>query len=101
VATATALMADLPGEAERGLVAGLLLEERSGTEAELELREFQRRYEIRRRRRQLKTVMQSIARAQAAGDPALPRLESELEGLQREARAIRELLLPRSGRPNQ
>jgi DNA primase len=95
-ATATALLADLPGEAERGLVAGLLLEERSWAEAEAELHEFQRRYEMRRRRRQLKTGLQAIARAQAAGDPALPRLETELEGLKREARAIRELLLPRS-----
>ena len=95
-ATATALLADLPGEAERGLVAGLLLEERSWAAAEVELHEFQRRYEMRRRRRQLKTGLQAIARAQAAGDPALPRLETELEGLKREARAIRELLLPRS-----
>jgi DNA primase len=95
-ATATALLADLPGEIERGLVAGLLLEERSWAAAEVELHEFQRRYEMRRRRRQLKTGLQAIARAQAAGDPALPRLETELEGLKREARAIRELLLPRS-----
>jgi DNA primase len=93
-ATATALMADLPGEAERGLVAGLLLEERNWDQAEVELYQFQRRYEMRRRRRQLKTGILAIARAQAAGDPAVSRLETELEGLKREARAIRELLLP-------
>jgi DNA primase len=95
-ATASALMADLPGDAERGLVAGLLLEERSWAQAEVELYQFQRRYEMRRRRRQLKTGIQAIARAQAAGDPAMSRLEGELEGLKREARAIRELLLPGS-----
>jgi len=90
-----ALMAELDSEAERGLLAGLLLEERNWDGAELELQEFQRRYEIRRRRRQIRNTAQAIARAQAGGDPTPPRLEAELDGLQREARAIRELLLPR------
>lgn len=94
-ATPTTLMVELSGEAERGLVASLLLEERSWAEAEIELREFQRRYEIRRRRRQLRTATRAIARAEAAGDPAEPGLEGELEDSLREARALRELLLPR------
>jgi DNA primase len=94
-ATATALLASLPGEAERGLVAGLLLEERSWEDVQVELQEFQRRYEMRRRRRQLKSVMQEITRAQAVGDPTRPRLEAELEGLQQQARAIRDLMAPR------
>ena len=40
-------------------------------------------------------MAQAIARAQTAGDPGLPRLEAELEHLQREAEAVRELSVAR------
>jgi DNA primase len=91
-ASTARLMAGLPGEPERGLLASLLLEERAWADAAEQASEFQRRCEFRRRRRQIKSVSQAIARAQDTGDPARARLEADLDSLQREARAIRELL---------
>jgi hypothetical protein len=40
-------------------------------------------------------VRETIARAQATGDPALGGLETELRELQREAEAVRELAVTR------
>jgi hypothetical protein len=49
-------------------------------------------------------VTRAIIEAQASGDPALPALEDELRGLQRdlqrEAEAVRELALARPGSPD-
>ncbi|MCI0547505.1 MAG: DNA primase [Candidatus Rokubacteria bacterium] len=94
------LMGDLPGDAERGLLAGLLLEARSAVDpdvdAEAQARELQRRYEIRRRKRQIRHVSEAIARAQATGDPALAELETELRRLADEALAVRDMVLARA-----
>jgi len=90
-----ALMPDLPGEGERGLLAGLLVDDREWPDLPAQIRELRRRFEIRRRKRHIRHVTQAITEAQAAGDPSVPRLEAELESLQREARAVRELTAAR------
>ena len=95
---AEALMTALPGDGERGLLAALLLEERSWSDVRQQIGELQRRYEIRRRKKRIRQVTQAIIEAQATGDPALPQLEAELGQLQREAEAVRELsLTPAAG----
>ncbi len=90
-ALAEALMTELPGDGERGLLAGFLVDEREWPDLPAQIDEWRRRLEIRRRKRRLRQVTRAIVEAQAAGDPSLPTLEAELESLQREARAVREL----------
>jgi DNA primase len=91
-----ALMAEL-GEAERGLLAALLVEERQWVDTHSQVSELRKRYDIRRRKRRVRQVTQAIVQAQSTGDPALPALEEELRSLQRdlqrEAEAVRELAL--------
>jgi DNA primase len=93
-----ALMPHLPGEAERGLLAALLLEERRPADPALLIAEYARRAEMRRRARQIRQVTQEIARAQAAGDPALGELQARLTELERQARELRELAVTNQGR---
>ncbi len=92
-----ALMAELEGEAERGLLAALLVEERQWDDTHSQVGELKKRYDIRRRKKRVRQVAQAIVQAQATGDPALPALEEELRSLQRdlqrEAEAVRELAL--------
>jgi len=88
---AEALMSELAGEGERGLLAALLVDEREWPHLTAQIDEWRRRIEIRRRKRRIHQVTRAIVEAQAAGDPSLPRLEAELESLQREARAVHEL----------
>ncbi len=92
-----ALMAELEGEAERGLLAALLVEERQWADTHSQVGELKKRYDIRRRKKRVRQVAQAIVQAQATGDPALPALEEELRSLQRdlqrEAEAVRELAL--------
>ena len=90
-----ALMHQLDGEAERGLLAAMLVEEREWGDAHSQVLELRKRYHIRRRRDRVRQVREIITRAQATGDPALPRLEAELRELQREAEAVRELAVTR------
>jgi DNA primase len=89
------LMSQLDSEDERGLLAALLVEEREWDHAHNQVLELRKRYHIRRRRERVRQVRETIARAQATGDPALPRLEAELRELQREAEAVRALAVPR------
>jgi hypothetical protein len=93
-------MAELPGDAERGLLAALLMEERQWPDLPGQIQEFRKRAEIRRRKKQIREVSQAIARAQATGDPALPQLEDELRSLQQQAEAVRELALSRPAAPH-
>jgi len=86
------LMAELPGDAERGLLAALLVDERDWTDVHSQISELRKRYHIRRCRERVRQASEGIARAQATGDPALPGLEAELRELQREAEAVRELV---------
>ncbi len=87
-----ALVQRLPGEAERALLARLLVEERAWPEplpALIEdiLRRLQRRRHVRR----LRELRQAIAHAQADGSVELPDLQV---ALQTEARRARELAAP-------
>jgi DNA primase len=99
-----ALMAELEGERERGLLAALLVEERKWGDTHSHVAELKRRYHIRHRKHRVHQVTRAIIDAQATGDPALPALEDELRGLQRdlqrEAEAVRELALARPGLPS-
>jgi len=88
---AEALMPELAGDGERGLLAGLLVDDREWPDLPAQIDEWRRRLDIRRRKRRLRQVTRAIVEAQAAGDPSLPTLEAELESLQRQARAVREL----------
>jgi DNA primase len=90
-----ALMHQLDGEAERGLLAAMLVEEREWGDAHSQVLELRKRYHIRRRRERVRQVRETITRAQATGDPAPPRLEAELRELQQEAEAVRELAVTR------
>jgi DNA primase len=89
------LMQELANDAERGLLASLLVEQRDWSDPHGQILELTKRYDIRRRKRLVRRVSESIARAQATGDPALPMLEAELRQLQREAQAVRELATAR------
>ena len=95
------LMAEMPGDRERGLLAALLVEERKWVDTHSHIAELKRRYHIRHRKHRVSQVTRAIIEAQASGDPALPALEDELRGLQRdlqrEAEAVRELALARPG----
>jgi DNA primase len=89
------LMQELANDAERGLLASLLVEQRDWSDPHGQIVELTKRYDIRRRKRLVRRVSEAIARAQATGDPALPMLEVELRQLQREAQAVRELATAR------
>jgi DNA primase len=90
------LMPLLPGDTERGLLAALLVEERTWPETAPLIAEYLKRFEMRRRARQIRQVSQVIAQAQASGDPALPQLLAQLSDLQRQAEELREM----AARPN-
>ena len=100
-----ALMADLEGDRERGLLAALLVEDRKWGDTHSHVAELKRRYHIRHRKHRVHQVTRAIIDAQATGDPALPALEDELRGLQRdlqrEAEAVRELALARPALPSE
>ena len=100
-----ALMADLEGDRERGLLAALLVEDRKWGDTHSHVAELKRRYHIRHRKHRVHQVTRAIIDAQATGDPALPALEGELRGLQRdlqrEAEAVRELALARPVLPSE
>lgn len=99
-----ALMAELPDDGARGLLAALLVEERRWVDTHSHVAELKRRYHIRHRKERVRRVTRAIVEAQAAGDPALPALEEELRSLQRdlqrEAEAVRELALARPALPS-
>jgi hypothetical protein len=86
-----ALMSDLETDAERGLLSALLVEERQWGDTQIIVDETKKRYDIRRRKQRVRQVSQAIAQAQAIGDPNMSAVEAELQSLQREAEAVREL----------
>ena len=90
-----ALMAELPGEAERGLLAALLMEQASEADLHNQVTEWQKRYDIRRRKKQIRELSLAITQAQAKGDPVIAILESELRKLQDQARAVRGMVTER------
>ena len=86
-----ALMPELASEGERGLLAGLLMDERDWPGWSAQIDEWRRRIDIRRRKRRIHQVTRAIVDAQTGGDPSQATLDTELESLQREAQAVREL----------
>jgi DNA primase len=92
---AESLMSELDGEWERSLLASLLIDDRQWADIHSHVLELRKRYHIRRRRERVRRVREAITRAQATGDPALAGLEVELRELQREAEAVRELVVAR------
>ena len=69
-----ALMAELETDAERGLLAALLVEEREWSDTQVIVAELKKRYDIRRRKQPgPRRCRQAIAQAQATGDPARAR----------------------------
>ncbi|PYM07911.1 MAG: DNA primase [Candidatus Rokuibacteriota bacterium] len=101
-AAAEALMSDLPGDAERGMLAALLLDERDWSDAETVetvVTQFSQRFDLKRRLRRIREVSRAIAEGQAAGDVSLPGLQAELQALQREGQQARELTLGGSSEP--
>jgi DNA primase len=90
-----ALMAELPGDQERGLLASLLVAERSWPDPGALITEYSKRLDIRHRLKRIRLVTQAIVQAQAAGDPVVPQLEVELRELQRQAREVRGLAAAR------
>ena len=93
-ASPESLMDEL-GDAERGLLASLLMEQREWTDVQNQVSDLQKRYDIRRRKRRIRELSQAISEAQASGDPALAGLEAELQKLQDQAQAIRGMVTGR------
>jgi hypothetical protein len=83
------------GEAERGLLASLLMEQREWPDVQSQVSDLQKRYDIRRRKRRIRELSLAISQAQATGDPALAGLEAELRKLQDQAQAIRGMVTGR------
>ena len=88
-------MADLPGEAERSLLAALLVEQREWSDIHIQVTELQKRYDIRRRKQRIRELSLAITQAQATGDPAVASLQAELRNLQDLAQAVRGMVTGR------
>jgi DNA primase len=83
------------GEAERGLLAALLMEQREWTDVQNQVSDLQKRYDIRRRKQRIRELSLAISQAQTTGNPALAGLEVELQKLQAQAQAIRGMVTGR------
>jgi DNA primase len=92
---AEGLMAEMAEEAERALLASILVEERRIDDVQGMIHELRKRYDIRRRKQRVRLARQAIAQAQATGDPGQRPLEAELRNLQQEAEAVRDLAVTR------
>src|SRR6266511_3384037 len=90
-----ALMDGLGGEAERSLLAALLMEQREWTDIHIQVTDLQKRYDIRRRKQRIRELSLAITQAQGTGDPALALLEAELRKLQDQAQAVRGMVTGR------
>ncbi len=89
------LMTELPGDAERSLLAALLMEQREWADVHNQVTELQKRYDIRRRKKRIRELSLAIAQAQTTGDPVVTSLEAELRKLQDQAQAVRGLVTGR------
>ena len=89
------LMAELSGEAERSLLASLLLDQREWSDIHIQVTELQKRYDIRRRKQRIRELSLAITQAQATGDPAVAGLQAELRNLQDLAQAVRGMVTGR------
>jgi DNA primase len=93
-----ALVNEISGEQERGLLAALLVEEQPWPAPEALIAEYAQRIDLRHRLREIRRVTQAIVQAQATGDPVVARLEAELRELQRQAQEVRGLTVARAAR---
>jgi DNA primase len=82
-----ALMGELGGEAERSLLAALLMMQWDGTDVQIQVNSFRKRYDIRQQMEHIRELNLAITQAQATGDPAVARLEIELRKLQNQGEA--------------
>ena len=67
-----ALMADLETEAERGLLSALLVEERQWSDTQVIVDETKKRYDMRRRKQQLRQGLQAIVHRSGVGRSIRP-----------------------------
>jgi DNA primase len=88
-----ALVHELAGEPERGLLARLLVEERDWADPTALIADVRRRLERRRHLRRIREIREAIATAQADGMGGLAELQTSLQAEARQARALAE---PRS-----
>jgi DNA primase len=87
------LMHELPGDAERALLASLLVEERDLPDVAQQIQDFGRRFEARQRKRELRRATQSIVETQAAGGADI---DDQYKSVHQAAEAVRELTAPRA-----
>ncbi len=82
-----ALMGELGGEAERSLLAALLMKQWDSTDVQIQVNSFRKRYDIRRQMERIRELNLAITQAQATGDPAVAGLKIELRKLQDQGEA--------------
>ena len=82
-----ALMGELDAEAERSLLAALLIKQSDLTDLQIQVNSFRKRYDIRRQMERIRELNLAITQAQAAGDPAVAGLKIELRKLQDQGEA--------------
>jgi hypothetical protein len=92
-AAPAALVHRLPGDAERGLLARLMVEDTPWPDPATVIEDMRRRLLRRQRLRRIREITQAIARAQADGAASVAELQL---ALQDEARLVRELAEPKS-----
>jgi DNA primase len=93
------LLADLEGEAERGILASLIVNERDWSDARTVIAQFRHRFDLKRRVERVREVSRAIAEGQAAGAATPGTLEAELGALQRAGEEARGLTLGTSAEP--
>ncbi len=104
-ATPESLLADLPGDAERGLLTALVMDDPSLDDAPLIAEQFRNRFEVKQRMRRIREVSRSIAEGQASGVGSPDGLHSDLSRLQQEGKEARSLTVrkppavPKEARP--
>jgi DNA primase len=82
-----ALMGELGGEAERSLLAALLMKQWDSTDLQIQVNSFRKRYDIRQQMERIRELNLAITQAQATGDPAVAGLKIELRKLQDQGEA--------------
>jgi DNA primase len=90
-----ALMADLETEAERGLLSALLVEERQWSDTQVIVDETKKRYDMRRRKQQLRQGLQAIVHNQGAGDPSGEVTKAGMQRLHEQALEVHDMVMPR------
>jgi DNA primase len=82
-----ALLGELEGEAERSLLAALLIKPWDSSDIQIQVNSFGKRYDIRRQMERIRELNVAITQAQTTGDPAVAGLKVELRKLQDQGEA--------------